>query len=272
MNIKELKEKIENRSLDDKLIIFECPDNYFLAEQYINKIATCYNKTIINIDKLERSPNKVALYVYTCDQFDEDIPIGLSNIIIKCKKIKNTKLNDYIITTPKLLDWQIEDYVFCNLNTTKELAKKLCISLNYNIYQLDYTIKFLATASKQNIEKYIKSLFNTSKIELFDLTNLLLKRSSTLETDINSKDIIFQLNSILTKNFKNVYGIQKGINFNDLGITNKQYFAIKMNNTGYYSNDECLSAIETITKLDKKIKNGIINIDIAYKYLLLNIL
>ena len=48
MDIKELKTRIENKSLGDSLLILKYSDNSFIVDQYIDAIASFKNKNKVD--------------------------------------------------------------------------------------------------------------------------------------------------------------------------------------------------------------------------------
>lgn len=60
MEIKELKEQIENKTIDNSFKLFLCKDesSYIIVEQYCNEIAKIFNLNIKNIESFNEIPDE----------------------------------------------------------------------------------------------------------------------------------------------------------------------------------------------------------------------
>ena len=118
MDIKELKNKIENNMLDDSVLILKYTDNKFLCNHYINSIIEKRNKIKLYIHSINEISNDDSffesvdnyLYVLDVDKLTEQVDDSYKNLIIITKEVPEDLGIDYIDVS-KLLNWQIEDYV-----------------------------------------------------------------------------------------------------------------------------------------------------------------
>lgn len=64
--------------------------------------------------------------------------------------------------------------------------------------------------------------------------------------------------SILVRGIRNIIGIQTGINTTpeSLGISDKQFYAVKKRNCGYYTLDKLIKIYEMLTNLEYQYKFG----------------
>lgn len=275
MQIKELKAKIETKELSDAFLILECPENYFVADQYIKAIAETREKEIKYNAEFSIIDNCIS--VLTVDELKEDIQIR-NNLIVRCKAMKNKKYNDYVVTIPKLEDWQIKNYVGCQLpGLTNEQVIELCSKANYDIYYLQTEIDKLKLFTKEAQEFMYKDLVikKDEKLSLFDLANALLKRDlSKIQKLIHNQFDGIALRTILLNNIKVIIAIQSNSaqNPSDLGVSEKQYYAIKKNTTGYYTTEKLTAIYKMLYNIDELVKTGKLKNTQVLDYILINML
>lgn len=303
MTIETLKTNLDNKTLDDFYIFFNL-ETSFLSNQYVDAIAQARGLKLIYIDDLRSLiPDKndifgsaetvdaSCLYVYKIDKFeDKDLQIkDIKNLIIVCNKIDDETKElflPYIIEMPKLESWQIKDYVYSladGVSTTK-LDWLINIS-NNDIYRLHNEISKLNLFSIKERE-YLFDLMveedafiDLSNYVIFDLTNAILqkdiKKIRYMLEAVHSWDCEpLGLQTLLTNNFRNVLAVQLAPNSppEKLGLSPKQVYAIRKNNTGYYSRDQLVEIFELISSCDYKMKNGDLSNDMLIDYMILNIL
>ena len=113
MDIKELKTKILNNSLDDKILVLRYQDNNFLCNQYIDQICKNKNKTRVEIESLDEINHKSNfdifesednnLYVLQIKKLDKNVNLDATSIIIVCQEV-DSDVNIDFIEMPKLLN------------------------------------------------------------------------------------------------------------------------------------------------------------------------
>lgn len=304
IELKDLQNLILNNKLTDCFYIMVNSENSFLANQYIDAIADLKNISKVYIDDLnsllpdendifgvQDTIDNNLLYIYKTTEFDyKNFKIkDIANLIVVCDKLDDESkdiFNPYIIKMPKLLEWQIKDYVYTigqGIDTKK--LDWLCFICNNDIYRLTNELEKLKVFQKADRD-YMFDLFveedmysDLSTHHIFDLSSAILKKDiKTIETLLEDRDKWdlepLGLNVLLCKNFKQVLQIQLGQNMtaDKLGLTSKQYYAISKNNCGHYNKDKLLKIFDLVTAADYRMKMGEISNDILVDYMILNIL
>ena len=280
MTIEELKEGIENNTLDKISFIFKLEDysSEFIVKQYINYIAKSKGLEIKYISSLEEigSSGFITddnLYIYKVDKIDEiEVP---NNCIIICDK---TKIKDSILI-PKLETWQFVEYLQAKvpgmnkvdldwLMTQYETTDSRVTQINY--FRLDNDMDKIAIFDPSVQSQLFDWLYKNgeydtiSNLTVFDLTNALIRKDKKTALEvlkvfdyIDSQPHVWIL-SILVKGIRNIIGIQTGINPTPemLGISDKQFYAISKKNCGYYSLESLIEIYEMLTNLEYMYKFG----------------
>lgn len=299
MDIKELKQSIENKSIKVGFMIFKYSDNDFLPLQYLHEIKNILNTEIQFIDDIKAvlgssnfffDDNETDLNVLCCDTFSDDIPnlVNQTNLIIICKKIDKEceqLFKDNIVEFPKLEEWQIKDYVYSIASGVNEKDLDKLISIcNKDIYRIDKELKKLKIFNEQE-RKYVYEKFSydgifedLSEHNIFDFCNAIFKKDvislSNLYAELNKIDVEpLGLVKLLYDNLKVIIAIQldPGATAESVGIANNRFWAIKKNNCGYYTRDQLLSMFYIVTDIDRKLKSGLITNDLIVDYLVCHI-
>lgn len=287
MDIKELKTKVLNNSLDDKILVLRYQDNNFLCNQYIDQICKNKNKTRVEIESLDEINHKSNfdifesqdnnLYVLQIKKLDKNVNLDATNIIIVCQEV-DSDINIDFIEMPKLLNWQIEDYmkVKCPGLNENEI-KWLCTNANYDIYRLNNEALKLELFNPQMQTIIFTNINNENgycdinNLNIFNFTTALIKKDlNTLNAilkDIEYIDIEGTgLVTILIKNIKNIIDIQ----FNpkatptSLNMSDKQFNFVKYN-VGKYTGTQLIKMYEFLTGIDYKLKSGLLQFDFDTK-------
>lgn len=281
MLLRDFKKKIEDKKLSDDMIIIESIDNNFVADQYIKEISNFKQLDIFYCDSIPEFTLSGYLYVYKCESL-ENIPL-LNNLIVVCNKYTGNKLNDYVVTIPKLENWQIENYVINRLQgLTRDKCIWLCKSCNYNIYRLELEINKISIFNEkyhENIFKQINDYDGYSDLSSFtqyDIINAITKRDlekiiEYLSTDNNISPMTILYS--LINSLKNIIDVQFNQNGDPkkLHMSDKQFYAIKKNSINYFRNESLIRMMEFLTSIDEKVKSGLIDSDNVLKYILINI-
>lgn len=302
MTIVDLKSKIENKNLNDSLLIFNCEEDSFIAKQYIDAISKFKNldKIFVNdlshinssndLDLFEEDSIKKYMYILNIDKLDELTvsPNKLDLHIIKANNISSDlkqKLKDYIIDFPKLINWQIEDYIKVRLpGLTTDKISWLCDICKYDINRIDNEVQKLEIFSNGYQDLIFREINDDNgyndlnPLTIFNFTNAIIKRDietvHTILRDIENIDIEGTgAVTLLTRNFKNIINIQSNprISPESLGLNAKQFNAIKYN-CGKYSLDELIRIYELLTSIDMKLKNGDLPNLLIRDYIIIKIL
>lgn len=277
------KKQIENNTLvldKNSLFIFIGKDksSEFIFDQYLKIFSSNNNLSINYIHSLECNnlfDDHSQIKVFKTDKLDK-ISHSFSGWVY-CKTVsKDIRTTiESIIELPKLEKWQIIDYISSKSNIELNQAEKLYLAYS-DIYKLDIESEKLCIFNK-NVFDLLNDQLEQTSYELFDLTNAILQRDLIqlkLLYKSNIKVDTFILLSVLIKNFKQVIDIQlsKNASAESLGISGKQFWAIKKYNCNKYSRDELLYIYELLTSLDLKIKTGQIDTNIIQDYIVFKII
>ena len=97
LDIGTVKTSIETKSIDDKLIIFYCKDEYFIAYQYVKEIAKQKNKRIHYLESMPASTSS-AFDLFGTQDIEDDIRVFSCEEFISTNPQLAEEKNLYIIT------------------------------------------------------------------------------------------------------------------------------------------------------------------------------
>lgn len=300
MTLAELKSQILGNKITDRLIVFVCDENYYLADQYVDAIVskTGLEKHLVNSIAQRYNPALALvidysnyLYVLKTDTFDEIItePNDIQHTIIICNKVDKKAIDtikSYIVEVPKLLDWQVKDYM-----------KVLCPGLDNNIIDWAYNnmggdiykikneldkIRLFPVSEQQLILTDLRFADGTDLYyeTLFQLSEAIIKnnRREVLEflyhRNTCNIDPIGLVSMLLATCKKILFVTQRsGLTAQDIGITDKQYNAIKYYYKGF-TNEKLESVISSLSTIDLDLKSGRLDMPkpILFDYILSKIL
>ena len=300
MQLKELKEQIENSKLSTTFIIFKC-DKTYIPRQYVEAISHILNFEIEYIDNIDsigsdnfdifgiEETNDV-LRVFNCDTFESSNRrlLEQQNIIIISNKIdKDTEnlFKNNIVEIPQLADWHIKDYVYSQLEgiDTKYLdwLIKIC---NQDIDRIQCEIdklKLFEPGNRQHILQQMveeNAYSDVSDKTIFDFISALVKRDmkSLLEIyeDIESIDIEdIGVVTLLYQNFKKyiLVWMQNNPTPENTGLSSKQIWAINKL-PKVWSSNQLIDIMTLLTEMDYKLKTGAIPVNMIRDYLVVNLL
>ena len=281
------------------ILIFKYSDNTWLVNQYIREISRINNLKIEYVDNLESvyqiqndifsCPDNV-LYVFNCDKIEyiSDEYKELRNVIIKTKDIsKEIQPSEYIkiIEFPKLLDWQIKDYIKTKVSGLSDDKIDWLFSIcKGDINRIDMEVKKLSIFNKTRQDIIFNDLnkdnaySDLNTLTIFTFTNAILKKDIKgligILKEIDNIDVEpTGVVTILYKNFKNIINIQMDATSTpeSTGIPIKQFSAIRRN-CGVYTNEELINAFNIITNIDYMLKSGYLANEQIVDYLIINIL
>ena len=284
-NIRELKNKIENNTLDDAILIFKYNkvDFEFLCEHYVNEIAKVKKLEkiyISSLDELVGNTNSDGdffateniktpyLYIYKTDTL---LSLGeyydVKNLIIICGKVSKDIKIDYI-DFPAVQNWQIEDFVKMRApGLNDDMVKWLCNICKYDFYRLDNELKKIEIFDKklqpiifnQMSDEGVFSDLNT--LNIMSLTNAIMQKDlftiNTILSDLKNIDIeATGLCTLLLRQFKCNIEVEGNRVWNpDLLCTEKQFNYLKRNHAKY-STIQMYNIYEFLTSLDMRLKSG----------------
>lgn len=295
IDIKELKQHIEQNTIVNNLIVYKCPKgSEFIPHQYINEFCNKNNIEVVLIDDVINLPKSNifisttnSLYVMFVESLSEDLlnySNNSDNVWIICNKI-NKKLteyfNDNIVEVPKLVDWQIKDFISsrcAELNDNQ--INELFDYYKNDLFRLDNELIKIELMGCNKYD-YIKSQLyvDVSNYNIFDIVNSIIKRDkvrvSNIYKNIDCIDVDpFGLLTLLINNFRKVIDIQlaKNPTAESTGMSSKQFWAVKNYSCGFYSRDELIFIYQFLTDIDYKIKSGLLNSSMIINYIICKIL
>jgi len=268
MDIKELKNRIETNTVSNEMMIWKLEDesSFVVARQYYHRIAEQKKLNIKLIDSFSEIASQGFieddnLYVMITKDFnDKTIK---ENCIIICN---TTKLN--CIKIPKLEQWQFEDYISEKVKgLNRDEIQWLSSQYGVNYFRFLNDMEKLSIFEPE-IQPFIYKLLldegrfrDITSLNIWDLSNSILKKDRNLVKKV--LEVIQYIDvepigllTVLYNNFKRIITIQMnpGCTAQDLNISDKQFYAIKKNNCGYYSNNRLIEIFNMLTDLEYKFK------------------
>jgi len=286
-----LKKEIENNCISHNLIIFKCAKgSEFIPHQYAMHLRDSYNYTIQHVDDVSELP-KASLFdvvdcfdltILTLDKLEVPISETNNKVWIVCNKI-DTKIkkqcDDTIVEIPKLEAWQIKDFInsYCE-NLTENQSNELYEMYKNNLFRLEnelFKVNIIGDYEKVKSQLYT----DVSNYNIFDITNAIIRRNRVslcnAYHDIDCIDVEpFGLLTLLISNFRHVIDIQLARNATDesVGVSSKQFWAIKNYSCGHYSKEELVYIYKLLTSIDYRVKSGELDTSILVKYIICKIL
>lgn len=294
MTLEEFKNCIEHQIVLPKVLVCKCEDETsdFVFHQYLRKYVSNNNLTVSYVDELipvtqstlfDIQTNSVFVYITNELKINQ---IPTQQTWIKCKKISSSTqelLKENIVEIPKLEDWHIKDYVYsqCSELSENELQQILKI-YGKNLFRLENELsKILIFEDKNKVYSQIKNqlFIENSEYGIFDFINAIVKYDkatlTTLLLNIDNIDVdVFGCLKLLLNNFYKVINVQlsKAPNAKDLGMTDKQLWAIKKYSCGIYTKNQLLEIYKFLTKCDFYIKSGYVPVPSMLDYIIVNIM
>lgn len=301
MDIKVLKQELENKHVLSKFLIFKYSDTDFIPFQYIEEIKKITGKQAIIIEDLstlvtkqkslfintnEDITNEIKIYI--TDKFETSLSLQDKFLYIICKSIeKSTKelYNNYIIEIPKLEDWQIKDFVYSIAEgVTKTQLDNLIEVCDNDIYRINNELEkitlFSESERKYTFNQFVQDgIFNDlSKYTIFDFSNAIIYKNKEMIKNIYNEferiDIEpIGLVTILLNNIRNIIKVQlaNSPTPETCGMKAGQFYAIKKS-CGLYTKKQLLQLFDLLTDIDRRIKLGEIPVNrFLIDYLIISI-
>jgi DNA polymerase III delta subunit len=287
MDIKQLKKNIESKDLDTLSMIWQIENesSKIIVDLYIKEICkfTHLSKKIISSFSDIPDTSFIVddnLYVIYLDKFNDTLKYD--NCIVVC----NSTTNKDVIKIPKLLDWQIIDYVMPKVNGIEKVDLEWLLS-NYsgNYFRFINDIEKLSIfpTSTQKIffnQMVDEGVFDTiSSLTVFDLSNAIIKKDTKLIREVlNVKDYIdltpMHFLTILINNFKRLIDIQLNPRSTpeSLEMSEKQFYVIKKYNCGYYNEKQLIKIYDILINIEYMFKFKELDIDDIIDYIIVKIL
>lgn len=300
MELKELKEKILNKTLQFNLLIFKYEDNTWLVNQYIDEISKILDLKINYVEDLETLSNVNSDFFFGDLSNDlnvlwlEELNTNIANkedlktSIIKVNKIDKdieSELKEYIVNFPKLVGWHLEDYANVELKGMREDAISWLSNLiGDNPYRLENEIEKINIFEEKDRMNIFLALNNDgcyndlNNFNVFNLINAIAKRDfNNVISVLKIKDNIdlepMGFITLLIKQFRNIIDIQMSNNPtpDKLGLAPKQFNAIRYL-CGKYNNDRLIYIYDLLTSIDYRLKSGLLDNDRIIDYVVCNIM
>ena len=283
MELSKLKEHIQNGFLPTQLVVLVCPENFFIADQYINTFCAKSGKEKRIINSIFEQDSAMALvvdYSETVNVLKTDVFSELAedysafeNIVIiwnKVDKKLESVLADYIIQVPALKDWQVKDYI-----------KQICPELDQleidwlykatggNIYrveaELDKVLLFHPKFRKQVLAhlRYSKDS-DLHTLSVFDLCDAIIYNKKNVIVDYlrhrsAANFELMSLTSNLVSKIKNLLMVKyAGKSFAELEISKGQHYHLV--NAPMISVDRLQNLLNIATNIDYQLKSGLLDI------------
>ena len=296
MTLIELKKCIESQVIPNDFIIFVCPENTFIANQYIDAICDINNLTRTNINSLQEQNSALALVmehtdelsVLTVDVFDEMLIdySSLTNTVVICSKIdKKIKsfVEDYIIEVPKLTDWQVKSYInlICPALTTEEVDW-LYQATNGNVYRIVNEIDKVKLFPLAEQKTVLEELRFSPKSDLYaitagDLAEAIIRNNKAVVLDFLRHedfniDFLYVVATML-KTVKNIILCRTDSNRNatEIGVSDGQlkYYRYAWKD---FPMQRLQLLLKFLSEVDLKLKSGLLDMskNAQLDYLLIN--
>lgn len=296
MELKELKEKILNKSNIQFPLVFISSSNDFLLDEYlygISKNLALKLHYISSIGELNDITSSMfydddLLFVYKPekDAIVKEDDVRNSKIIIIYEKLpKENKIDS--VEFCKLENWMIEDYASTLLQgLTKQETDWICKICKYNIERVSLECQKLSIFDKKRQSEIFKEINDSNgycdlnDLNIFNLTNAIVKKDiltiKNIIKDIDNIDIEGTgLVTIMLKQFLNIINIQMGKNVSaeKLGMNERQFRAIQYN-CNKYNNNELINNYKFLNEIDYKLRSGLLEMTNKelVQYILNNIL
>lgn len=281
MDVKELKKEILENTFDTFPLILKYQDNKFLCYHYVNAICKNKNKKKIFINALNELKDDSNLfdteseyiYIYDVEKLEESHIQDYKDLIVICKSVPSDLEVDYT-DIPKLISWQIEDYVKMRLpGLDDKQVKWLCDVAKYDIYRLNQECLKLEMFNKGSQKVLFEEInfengySDLNPLTIFNFTNAIMKKDynslKAILSDLENIDIeAVGMVTILIKQVKNLLDIQTNPRNTaaSLNMTPGQFNAIKYN-VGKFTDKQLINMFEFLTSIDCKLKSGELVLD-----------
>jgi len=304
MTIQDLKQQIESGNVTDELIIFKDSEGGFISNQYINAIAKIRNTEITYIDSpLDLLNDSTSIFSTdvddSCTNFNviksevfiwgEPHIARLTKLCIVVTKFADKTLEKmfekYIVTVPKLEQWQVKDYVYSIIEGVEHKELDNLMSLcGTNYHRLQQELDKILLFGKDE-QRYLYSdmiadgaVDDLSSYNIFNITNALTSKDinslRSVYREIERVDVNeFGLLTILVKNFRNLIMVQLNSNPTPetTGLEARQLYAIKKI-PKVFSAEQLLAIYQMLLDIDRKIKMGELLTEYVIDYMIIKIL
>lgn len=285
MDIKELKNKIESKSLDERFMIWIMSNEYsnIIADQYLSHISTFWGLSVKRIETINEIPDDSFieddnLYVIKTDKWESSD--RHDNCVVICNKSKDG------IVFPKLEDWMLIDLALAKVpGLDKQDLEWLITLYNGNYWRFLNDIDRLAVFEKGSQKIMFNQMLDEgqydtlSSLTIWDLSNAIIKKDMRMIKEVLKViDYIdvepLGLAKVLLNNFRNILSIQLNprCTAKEVNMSDKQFFVVKKYNIGYYSKEQLIKIMEILTNVEYMFKYNELPLSLLIDYLICEIL
>ena len=288
MLLEDVKKMVEKNQYNGEELIFQYVDTDFVPISYVEKISQDRHLTIQYIHTLTGLPEKSifesessTLMVYRTDVLKEAVP-RRDNLIIICQKVESDVPVE-VCKVPKLEPWQLQDFVYSQLEGVSQSRADHLISLcSNNIYKINNELKkiklFSATDSLIDSFEADGVFAGTIAYNPYSLIDALVQRDTEkLKEAMRHLDSVsidpIGFTAMLLKSFDSVISIQlsKNPSPEKLGMSSGQFFAVKKYSCNKYSKQQLMDIYLFLTGIDKRLKTGELYLPRLLDYIILYI-
>lgn len=297
MTLQELKQGIQQKALDDTFYIFICPENTYLANQYIDAICEVKQLSKQVVESIFTQESALSLVmgfendfrvIYT-DTFSEAAPdySKFTNTAVVCsavdKKIEKF-ISEYVIQIPVLLDWQLKAFIKAKCPVlTDQVINELYTATHGNIYLIEDALYQASLFSEDLQNKIVYQFSQRPDLQIDDTATYKIAGSMIAgnktpllqflkQHDMSGSDFLMYANAALTELKKVLFVQNTTCSENDLELSSKQYYAIK--NLPKQSQNSLHQKLAFLTSLDLRLKSGLLDMKNANQidYLIVRLL
>lgn len=271
MTLEQLKNKITTKDLNDITVVIFKDKDKFISTQYINSIAEILNKEIVYYDDYNTLVASFSnawivnnnVNVLKVDDFklESSFSPKLKNTFIVCDKTDVP-----CIDVPKLVDWQIKEYIDVNLDIDSEKLYNLC---NGNIWRIQNEIdklklfpsprtqldRLVIDGQYSDVEDgviwdYITALFNKD----INKCRQMIPKIMSGACDVTDYFLCISIYNKLIKIIK--VKLNPNPTPENTGLTSKQIWAIQKYEAGRFSVDQLYRLFHELIQIEVKVKRG----------------
>ena len=189
MNLQTLKNNLLDNRLPDQFIIFVCPENFFIADQYVEMICNKSGKEKRLIKSIFEQQSAMSLVfdfseyvnvlkVETFDEFTEDYATFTDTIVL-CNKVDKKLVDlvkDYIIEIPKISEDHLAEYILQRCPELDLLEVKWLIqATSGDIYRINNELDKIVLFTAKNRNKILAHIKFDPSSDLFVIDNYALR-------------------------------------------------------------------------------------------------
>jgi hypothetical protein len=300
MTLRELKDSIQARYIPDTFMVFLCPDNYFLANQYIQAICEVKQlekhvvETIFEQDSalslvMNFENDLRVLYTETFEEVATDYS-RFENTVIVCNKIdkKIAKfVEEYIINIPELQAWQVKTYIQQQCpDITEEAVNDILKATRGEIYRVENMVDkiklFEPYYQNQVVFDLIQepgTFYFDCDIDDFKLVDAILHNRVNIVKDcikagrLSGPEFLSYAGRILNSIKTLILVEYTNLPGSEIGITDKKCNYMRFNRSSFTLPD-LQKKLDAVSELDLKLKSGLLDMssDCQMDYLLMRLM